>query len=179
MSAFSGSWRKRKALVKVQQDQCRWLLSHHTGKSRHQHCWLIKTDILRSHHRKATGLVSFVETRLKKTYICFHGNWKTVSSSTPPFEALQSEDFSFGSSSEPKKSRSTFGFFFSQRKWSKPSTAPTVSLKQTLASELSSYLASPVLGSEENLLKWWQRHHVHFPTLSKVAKKKKNVHACL
>ncbi|XP_051784409.1 E3 SUMO-protein ligase ZBED1-like [Erpetoichthys calabaricus] len=37
--------------------------------------------------------------------------------------------------------------------------------------EMSSYLVSPMLDSEANPLDWWRKHHVHFPTLSKVAKK--------
>ncbi|XP_051787617.1 E3 SUMO-protein ligase ZBED1-like [Erpetoichthys calabaricus] len=36
--------------------------------------------------------------------------------------------------------------------------------------EMSSYLVSPMLDSEANPLDWWRKHHVHFPTLIKVAK---------
>ncbi|GAA6085058.1 zinc finger BED domain-containing protein 1-like, partial [Tachysurus ichikawai] len=42
---------------------------------------------------------------------------------------------------------------------------------QSLEAEMSSYLVSPMLDSEANPLDWWRKHHVHLPTLSKVAKK--------
>ena len=74
------------------------------------------------------------------------------------------------SSSEAKKPRRSLGSFFKGNE-ATPSTAPTVSLQQTVEAELSSYLVSLMLDSEENPLEWWRKHHVHFPTKSKVAKK--------
>ena len=71
--------------------------------------------------------------------------------------------------SEKKPNRSLGSFFKGSE--ATPSTAPTVSLEQAVEAELSSYLVSPVQDSEGSPLDWWREHQVHFPTLSKVAKK--------
>ncbi|KAK0132098.1 Zinc finger BED domain-containing protein 1 [Merluccius polli] len=73
-------------------------------------------------------------------------------------------------SSEAKKPKRSLGSFFKGSE-ATPSTASTVSLEQAVEAELSSYLVSPVQDSEGSPLDWWREHQVHFPTLSKVAKK--------
>lgn len=73
-------------------------------------------------------------------------------------------------STEAKKPKRSLGSFFKGSE-ATPSTVPTLSLHQTIKAELSSYSVSPMLVSEKNPLEWWRKHHVYFPTLSKVAKK--------
>ncbi|KAJ8012541.1 hypothetical protein DPEC_G00043890 [Dallia pectoralis] len=113
---------------------------------------------------------SFVDPRFKTTYISGHHvatikeKVKTEMVSAVCRESTSESTQSSTSSSEVKKSKRSIG------SEATPSTVPTFSLQQTLEAELSSYL-SPVLDSEENPLEWWGKHHVHFPNLSKVAKK--------
>lgn len=77
---------------------------------------------------------------------------------------------STSSSSEAKKPKKSLGSFFKGSE-AVSSTAPTVSSLQAVEAELSSYLLSPLQDSEGNPLDWWRKHHAHFPTLTKVAKK--------
>lgn len=54
-----------------------------------------------------------------------------------------------------------------------PRPVPTAAmqLEQVLDAELSSYLLSPTLDSEENPLAWWRLHKVTYPRLSKLARR--------
>jgi len=52
-----------------------------------------------------------------------------------------------------------------------PTPQASMQLEQVVEAELSSYLMSPAIDSEEDPLAWWRIHKVSYPKLSKVARR--------
>lgn len=127
---------------------------------------------------KLLDTASFVDPRFKTTYISAHHVYtiqekvkKEMESAAAVHRESSTESTEPSTSStEAKKPKRSLGSFFKGSE-ATPSPVPTLSLHQTIEAELSSYLVSPMLDSEGNPLEWWRKHHVYFPTLSKVAKK--------
>ncbi|XP_048094720.1 E3 SUMO-protein ligase ZBED1 isoform X2 [Alosa alosa] len=67
-----------------------------------------------------------------------------------------------------KKARKSLGSFF---KTAPIPVSPSVQLERAVEAELNSYLLSPTIDSEADPLAWWRLHGVHFPQLSKLARK--------
>lgn len=149
----------------------------------------IKTSILRYLKEKYSDPIteelldtaSFVDPRFKATYISAHNvptiQEKVKTEMEKMSEAEVCRESQITETAEPttssavgKKQKRSLGSFFKGSE-AIPSATPTLSLQQSLEAEMSSYLVSPMLDSEANPLDWWRKHHVHFPTLSKVAKK--------
>lgn len=149
----------------------------------------IKTSILRYLKEKYSDPIteelldtaSFVDPRFKATYISAHNvptiQEKVKTEMEKMSEAEVCRESQITETAEPttssavaKKQKRSLGSFFKGSE-AIPSATPTLSLQQSLEAEMSSYLVSPMLDSEANPLDWWRKHHVHFPNLSKVAKR--------